>query len=324
MKRHIPGLQFVGRAAWCVLGFLSICLGDVPFGLGAEDTLPLTMPNFQSVIHAHGARLAEVDSDKGAIELFTASVGPALRLDDVARTLTAKSLSPKLSKDLLMPEITLVAQKLIGDLAAWHFAATVQQAVKDEHLLGMTEKLSGSPTRREWLAFQGRTTWLQSMNELAQSLAAIESAPPDQKHTTQVKLVMLSQQAGRLEVETLQAAYQDWDRLRGWKDRVRMIRGQARLCGTWQWVIHNHQQHHQEQKLSLLFPPPGADRANVAGLVETIVLGDNVYLRWEINGQVQEDSLQFAKEGQRLEGTFVNSQGGWGSISGKRTASCTP
>ena len=65
-------------------------------------------------------------------------------------------------------------------------------------------------------------------------------------------------------------------------------------------------------------------QATLPGLVETIVLGENVYLRWEIDGRVQEDSLQFSKEGQRLEGTFVNSQGGWGSISGKRTAGCAP
>jgi hypothetical protein len=58
--------------------------------------------------------------------------------------------------------------------------------------------------------------------------------------------------------------------------------------------------------------------------VETIVLGDNVYLRWDFDGRVQEDSLQFNKEGQRLEGNFVNSQGGWGSISVKKTADCTP
>jgi hypothetical protein len=324
MKCHKPRLQLVGRAALCAWGFLAICFGEVPFAFGADDTLPLTMPDFQSAIHAHGARLAAVGSDKEAIDLFTAFIGPALRLDDVARTLTAKSITPKLSQDLLIPEITQVVQKLIGDLAAWQLAAIVQQAVKDERLPGMTDKLSESSIRREWLALQGRTTWLQSMNEVAQTLATIESPPPVQEGPRQVKLVTLSQQAGRLEVEALQAAYQDWDRLRGWKDRVRMLRGQARLCGTWQWVIHNHQQHHQERKLSLLFPPPGADRATLPGLVETIVLGDNVYLRWEIDGQVQEDSLQFVKEGQRLEGTFVNSQGGWGSISGKRTASCTP
>jgi hypothetical protein len=105
---------------------------------------------------------------------------------------------------------------------------------------------------------------------------------------------------------------------------VRGTRGQSRLCGTWQWVIHNHQRHHEEQKLSLVFPPPGKDGTHLPGLMETVVLGDVVYLRWEQDGRVQEDSLLFSKEGQRLEGTFVNSQGGWGSISGKRTASCTP
>jgi hypothetical protein len=105
---------------------------------------------------------------------------------------------------------------------------------------------------------------------------------------------------------------------------VREIRGLSRLCGTWQWTIHNHQQNHREQKLSLFFPPAGNIQAILPGLVETIVLGENVYLRWEIDGRVQEDSLQFNKEDQRLEGTFVNSQGGWGSISGKRTAGCMP
>ena len=137
-------------------------------------------------------------------------------------------------------------------------------------------------------------------------------------------MLFRSERATRLEVDAMQTAYQEWDRIRNWKARVRGLRGQARLCGTWQWSVHNHQQHHQEQKLSLLFPPAGNAQATLPGLVETIVLGENVYLRWEIDGRVQEDSLQFSKEGHRLEGTFVNSQGGWGSISGKRTADCAP
>jgi hypothetical protein len=300
-----------------------MCLWGVPFALGADDALPFTMPDFEVVLHAHGDRLREVESDKEAIDLFVSSIGPALHLEDVAGTLTAKSISPKLSKDLLVPDITRAAQKLIGDLAAWHLAASVQLAVKDNRLPGVREWFSRSSARHEWLVLQGRTTWVKSLNELVQTMTVPDSAPPDQEHATKFELMTLSQEAARLEVETIQAAYQDWDRLRGWKDRVRMLRGQARLCGTWQWVIHNHQRHHQEQKLSLLFPPPGNDPTRVPGLVETIVLGDNVYLRWEIDGRVQEDSLQFVKDGQRLEGTFVNSQGGWGSISGKRTASCT-
>lgn len=324
MKSRGPRIQFVRRAALHALGVLSMCVGGVPFALGAEDPLPFTVPDFQVVMHAHGDRLAEVQSDKEAIDLFVSSIGPTLHLEDVARTLTAKSLSLKLSQDLLVPEITRTAQKLIGDLAAWHLAATVLRAMKDDRLPSVMEQSSRLSTRREWLAFQGRTTWLPALDELVQTLEVPDSSSPDQGDTTKFKLITLTQQAARLEVETIHAAYQDWDRLRGWKDRVRLLRGQARLCGTWQWVIHNHQKHHQEQKLSLLFPPPGGDHPGLPGLVETIVLGDNVYLRWEIDGRVQEDSLQFVKDGQRLEGTFVNSQGGWGSISGKRTASCTP
>jgi hypothetical protein len=37
---------------------------------------------------------------------------------------------------------------------------------------------------------------------------------------------------------------------------------------------------------------------------------------------IQEDSLLFTGEGQRVEGSFVNSSGAWGSIMGKRTAAC--
>jgi hypothetical protein len=137
-------------------------------------------------------------------------------------------------------------------------------------------------------------------------------------------VVTTLEQAARLEVDAMQASYREWDRLRNWRERVRGLRGQARLCGTWQWIIHNHQHNHQEQKLSLLFPPSGQTQSTPPGLAEMIVLGENVYIRWEANGHVQEDSLQFSKEGQRLEGSFVNSQGGWGSISGKRTAGCAP
>src|SRR5262249_31540729 len=257
MKSRGPCLQFVGRAAWYALAFLSICLSGTPFVLGAEGTLPVTMPDFQNVMQAHGAQLTEVKSDKEAINLFVSSIGPALLLGDVAKTLSAKSLSPKLSKDLLVPEITEAAQRLIGDLATWHLAATVQQTVKDNHLPGLTEQFSWSSTRHEWLALQGRATWVTSMNELVQTLTVPEGPPSDQGDTAKVKLMPLLQQSARLEVETLQATYRDWDRLRAWKDRVRTLRGQARLCGTWQWVIHNHQRHHQEQKLSVLFPPPG-------------------------------------------------------------------
>jgi len=131
----------------------------------------------------------------------------------------------------------------------------------------------------------------------------------------------LAQQSSELETRAAQEAYRNWLSIYGWKDSVRLRRGLARLCGSWQWTVHNHQ-NHGEQKLMVSFPPVGNGQDH-AGPAEIVVLGDLVYLRWEAGGRVQEDSLLFSKEGQRLEGTFVNNMGGWGSVTGKRTAGCS-
>ena len=227
-------------------------------------------------------------------------------------------------KELLVPDLTEAVHRLMGSLAAWQLASTVRQAVRDQQLATVTERLFGSSQAKAWLEHRGESPWHGSLNQLSDVVATPEWAKGNQGEPASTLLVMAMERATLLEVDAMQASYQEWDRIRNWKDRVRGLRGQARLCGTWQWIVHNHQQHHQEQKLSLLFPPVGNAQATLPGLVETIVLGENVYLRWEIDGRVQEDSLQFSKEGQRLEGTFVNSQGDWGSISGKRTAGCTP
>jgi len=131
----------------------------------------------------------------------------------------------------------------------------------------------------------------------------------------------LAQQGSQLETWAAQQAYRNWLSIYEWKDSVRLRRGLARLCGSWQWTIHNHQ-NHGEQKLTVSFPSPSAV-PDQGGPAEIVVLGDLVYLRWEAGGRVQEDSLLFSKEGQRLEGTFVNNMGGWGSVTGKRTTGCS-
>jgi hypothetical protein len=131
----------------------------------------------------------------------------------------------------------------------------------------------------------------------------------------------LAQQGSQLETWAAQHAYRNWLSIYEWKDSVRLRRGLARLCGSWQWTIHNHQ-NHGEQKLTVSFPSPSAVPEQ-GGPAEIVVLGDLVYLRWEAGGRVQEDSLLFSKEGQRLEGTFVNNMGGWGSVTGKRTTGCS-
>ena len=99
------------------------------------------------------------------------------------------------------------------------------------------------------------------------------------------------------------------------------MRGLARLCGTWQWTVHNHK-NHQDHKMTMIFPPADYVSPSPARPAQVTVLGDSVYLRWEFQGGYQEDSLLFTGEGQRLEGNFINSAGAWGSITGKRTGAC--
>ena len=268
------------------------------------------MPNWSSVLQTHGDRVAAVDSDQSAKEAFVTALGPALHLGDAAGTIGAKGLPPKLTKDLLLPVITESAQRLVAALAAWQLADAIMQPLAEPTPPSPLPSVSSS--RLEWLNANG------PFPSLMESVQSSNGKEPTNDRTSVAVL------AGRAAIEASQQAMSEWVRLKSWKDRVRHLRGQGKLCGTWQWVIHNHQQHHREEKLSLSFPPPGTEGSGIPGLTETIVLGDTVYLRWEIDGRTQEDSLLFGKEGQRLEGTFVNSQGGWGSISGKRTASCAP
>ncbi|MEQ1562138.1 MAG: hypothetical protein ABL935_01960 [Nitrospiraceae bacterium] len=324
MHHYIPFI----RPARSHIGLSCVILLISVFGTSlsakADELLPTAIPGFSSIIQAHSDQLAKLESDKGAMTLFVSSIGPTIHMVDAARTLGATALPAKLSKELLVPDLTTAVQRLMGSLTAWQLAATIRQAVKEQQFTTITERLSGTSPSHAWLDQQGNASWHEALHQLSTVAASPEWTKVNQGESSSALLVTVLERATRLEMDSIQASYQEWDRIRNWKDRVRGLRGQARLCGTWQWIIHNHQQHHQEQKLSLLFPPTGNIQATLPGLVETIVLGENVYLRWEIDGRVQEDSLQFSKEGKGLEGTFVNSQGGWGSISGKRTAGCTP
>ncbi|HSL02894.1 MAG TPA: hypothetical protein VK901_05080 [Nitrospiraceae bacterium] len=285
----------------------------------ADESLPSSTPDFPSLVRAHSDQLAKIESDKEAGNLFVSTIGPALQMREVARTLGANPLPATLANELLVPDLKAAVHRLMGSLAVLHLASTVRQAIRDRQLSTIPGELIGSPQARAWLDQQDEAPWHDSLSQMSDVLTSPEWAKGDQEGLLEVTTL---ERAAHLEVDALQSSYQEWDRIRSWKDRVRGLRGQARLCGTWQWIIHNHQQNHREQKLTLLFPPAGNTQTTLHGLVETIVLGENVYLRWEVDGRVQEDSLQFSKEGQRLEGTFVNSQGGWGSISGKRAAGC--
>ncbi len=125
----------------------------------------------------------------------------------------------------------------------------------------------------------------------------------------------------RAETEAEQHARQMWRELQSWQENWNKKKGLARLCGTWSWTLHNHQ-NHQDHKMVLTFSHPDAPSPSGPTPSEVVVLGDAVYLRWDFPRGYQEDSLLFSPEGHRLEGTFRNSNGPWGSIAGKRASPC--
>lgn len=270
------------------------------------------VPDWQRLIQAHQEALGKIQSNQSATELFIGAIGPGTLLNDVAAAIAAKGIPPKLSAELLIPEITTSALRLVAALTAWQLSDRITRALT-EIPGSKADFITLPPPQIEWLTGNGP---FQSLSQAVQQLKADD--PLADNRATSIAIA-----AGRLAQEAGQQATTEWWRLRTWKDRVRVARGQSRLCGTWQWIIHDHSRHHQEQKLSLIFPPPGITGTGMQGLTEIVVLGDVVYLRWEADGRTQEDSLMFSKEGARLEGTFINSQGGWGAITGKRTATCT-
>jgi hypothetical protein len=144
---------------------------------------------------------------------------------------------------------------------------------------------------------------------------------------TRLRPVLTAQMAGHAMRAVAGAEHrlrEYWLRLHDRLDHLRRHAALARLCGTWQWTIHNHK-NHQDHKMALSFPAPDVLESDAPGPsrpAKIVVLGDAVYLRWEFQGGFQEDSLLFGGQGQRLEGSFTNSAGAWGSITGKRTAAC--
>jgi len=266
------------------------------------------------VVSQRTDQLATIDSDERALQLFTTEVGPALGLKDAAGALGAKRLSSKMVKELGVAELSQSVHELMAALATWQFADSIR------HDAGPSSAVrSLSAARQEWLRGHSRTISLPDLFRLIQEDQTLgNSQSPSNPHNTELLLAV-----ERTIFEASQRATAAWWELYGWKERIRQTKGRARLCGTWQWTIHNHQ-HHEDQKNTLVFHPEGQVPANSPVPSEMIILGDSIYLRWEHNGHIQEDSLLFTKDNTKIEGSFSNSLGGWGSISGKRLAACKP
>lgn len=253
--------------------------------------------------------------------------------DEAERDQLARQLARQvgwLTEETGVPTVRFIMASLPALQSQNPKAAVPDQAVYRDYAAVLDAKYPLAPSSPDsWLAmFEtiGMQGWRDRL--VADGAAAVAGAQDIESLAEQyldsrlrpLLRLRLAQQGSELEAWAAQRAYRDWLSIYGWKDSVRLRRGLARLCGSWQWTIHNHQ-NHGEQKLTVSFPAAGSGR-DVAGPAEIVVLGDLVYLRWEAGGRVQEDSLLLSKEGQRLEGTFINNMGGWGSITGKRTAGC--
>ncbi len=126
----------------------------------------------------------------------------------------------------------------------------------------------------------------------------------------------------QLHVRNEQQAWRQWQAIQKWSEDQKNEKGLRRLCGTWQWLIHNHQ-NHSDHKTVMVYPPPSQYYRMDPQPATIRVQGDTVYIRWEFpRGIVQEESLLLSEKDQLLSGTFVNNLGPNGNITGRRVKPC--
>ncbi len=147
-----------------------------------------------------------------------------------------------------------------------------------------------------------------------------------EQHYQAIRLVPLFErellrQTIRLEEQATQVAWDQWNLIQQWLDQQRNEAGLRRLCGTWRWIVHNHQ-NHGDHKMTLTFSSSPQSSPSFPSPSHITVKGNTVYLQWTFPQGTQEDSLLLSKNDTLLEGTFTNSTGPYGTISGKRISAC--
>ncbi|MEC4673034.1 MAG: hypothetical protein VST68_02480, partial [Nitrospirota bacterium] len=91
----------------------------------------------------------------------------------------------------------------------------------------------------------------------------------------------------QLQTQSERRAWETWRQIRAWKTQQHERQGLARLCGTWQWLIHNHQ-NHGDHKTIMVYPPPSQYDRMDPPPAKIQVQGDTVYIKWEFpNGIIQ-------------------------------------
>ena len=128
-------------------------------------------------------------------------------------------------------------------------------------------------------------------------------------------------QANQLEAQAHKTAWESWNHIQEWQQSEVLLLAKRRLCGTWKWIIHNHQ-NHGDHKTTMTFASPEESSPPQVQPSTILIHGDTVFLKWIFPQGIQEDSLLFSNRDTRLEGTFTNSMGPHGSISGQRLSPC--
>ncbi len=287
MARPTPSARSVAFVAALGIALLS---GLVP----AESQTPASQ-DLSAVLQAHAPQLTTLSNDADALALFSSQLAPSLNLNAS-----------------LTPEQQQTAGQLVAELAAWRLAAAIRKAADADDHAALLPLLHSITAQRNWLMRDDRFPALRRVLTFGDTLPAGDPA----------RMAHLAGLAFRAEAEAERNARLLWDRLQSWNEQLKAQKAAARLCGTWQWTIHNHKNHMEHKTVIVLLPPGTPAPPDMPQPAKMVVLGDAVYLRWDFRGGYQEDSLLFVKEGRHLEGTFVNTAGDWGAITGKRIAGC--
>jgi hypothetical protein len=128
-------------------------------------------------------------------------------------------------------------------------------------------------------------------------------------------------QAIESQAQAYHVAWESWHHIQQWQQQEQDKQARMRLCGNWKWIIHNHQ-NHGDHKTTMTFHSPDLATPSQVQPTTIFIHGDTVYLKWTFPQGTQEDSLLLTNRDTRLEGTFTNSLGPHGSISGKRLSPC--
>jgi len=167
----------------------------------------------------------------------------------------------------------------------------------------------------------------QAPNQLANQQSSSQSTHQNYaQHYIATRLLPIFQanlltQSIRLEAMSYEAAWEAWQHIQQGQQQEKTKSSFTRLCGTWQWLVHNHQ-NHGDHKMTITFSPPGQSSSSQLEPTTISIQGDTVYIKWTFPQGVQEDSLLLSNHDTHLEGTFKNSLGPHGSISGKRLSTC--